>query len=152
MPSSIQPYWLIYIRYEILYLGILIHYNFRKWNKCKHLFNISLCLLICHLLHSETLPVMRTSTLGPRPHPRHPLHSETLPVMRTWPPWSWRNPTQRNLKWGAHWNVEGWRGSYRFLGRWWKKAGLLQAQSRPPQSFKDKGRWWLFWKILANLR
>ena len=71
------------------------------------------------LLHSETLPVMRTSTVGPPPTPAaqrdppcdedlnsgtpptHLLHSETLPVMRTWP-WSWRNPTQRNLKWGAH--------------------------------------------------
>ena len=49
-PSFIQPYWMIYIRYEILYVGKLIQNNFLKWNKCKHLFNISLYLLICFSL------------------------------------------------------------------------------------------------------
>ncbi|KAK0145289.1 hypothetical protein N1851_015832 [Merluccius polli] len=33
-----------------------------------------------HLLHSETLPVMRTSTLGPCPHPRHPASPRDPPI------------------------------------------------------------------------
>ena len=39
---------------------------------------------------------------GTPPTSTSPASSETLQVMRTWPPWSWRHPTQRNLKWGDH--------------------------------------------------